>query len=183
MIQTASRRLSISSLEKQFPGATILDVTSRGTHPWVRFSPFYPHGSIPVPFSPGTTGASVEGIWQALKVFETSDVDGTKLSITNMKGLKRTNRKYGRVMGHRAGLEGTVLLPYLDARQQIYLPCYLWVLQNALADEVEELRRLSENGNVVLLDYETNDDVFDLRRPLSHAGLIKRFMENNWPGA
>lgn len=33
--------------------ATILDLTSRGEHPWVMFSPFWPHGEIPVPFSPG----------------------------------------------------------------------------------------------------------------------------------
>lgn len=181
MIHIATRRSSISSIEKRYQGATILDVTSRGPSPWVHFSPFYPHGAIPVPFSPGVTGASVEGIWQALKVFETSDVDSSKLAVANMKGLKRTSRKNGRVLGHRAGLEGDVLLSYLDARKQIYLPCYLWVLQNAVISEVEELRKLSSTNDLVLLDYETNDDIFDLRRPLSHAGLIKRFIENNWP--
>ncbi|TDD65424.1 hypothetical protein E1298_41375, partial [Actinomadura rubrisoli] len=28
-------------------GALVLDVTSRGDEPWVRFSPFYPHGGYP----------------------------------------------------------------------------------------------------------------------------------------
>jgi hypothetical protein len=43
--------------------------------PWVRFSPFYPHGDILVPLWLGLTAASVEGIWQGLKVFERADVE------------------------------------------------------------------------------------------------------------
>ncbi len=180
-IQIASRRGSAASLAKRYHNATIIDVTSRGELPWVRFSPFYPHGSIPIPFSPDLTGASVEGIWQALKVFESSDVDTSKLAVTNMKGIKRTSRKFGRVLGHRAGIDGKELLTYLDARQQIYLPCYRWVLENVLTDEINQLRALSSTKDVVLLDYETNDDVLDLSRPLSHAGLVKRYIEDSWP--
>jgi hypothetical protein len=87
------------------PAATVVDVTSRGPHPWVRFSPFYPHGGIPVPLSPGVTGTSVEAIWQALKVFESAGVDRALLRTTRMTGLKRTVRRYGPVLGHRAGLD------------------------------------------------------------------------------
>ncbi|WP_419724253.1 DUF6939 family protein, partial [Mycolicibacterium mageritense] len=77
-------------------GVVIHDVTSRGPEPWVKFSPFYPHGGIPVPFTPGRTAMSVEGIWQALKVFADDDVDESKLDVTTMRGLKRTERRYGR---------------------------------------------------------------------------------------
>lgn len=180
-IEIGSRRLNSASLAKRYPGATILDVTSAGGEPWVRFSPFYPHGAIPVPFSPGIEGASVEGIWQALKVFEKYDVDLKKLSVTGMKGIKRTSRSYGKVLGHRQGIDGRHLLSYLDARKQIYLPSYLWVLENSLTEQVEELRSLTSKGPVILLDYEVNCDVSDLSRPLSHAGLIKRYLENDWP--
>lgn len=31
--------------------------------------------NIPIPFSPNYTGASVEGIWQGLKVFVDEDID------------------------------------------------------------------------------------------------------------
>jgi hypothetical protein len=65
----ASRRTSAASLQRRFGDAALIDVTSQGPEPWVRFSPFYPHGEIPVPLSPGHTAASVEGIWQGLKVF------------------------------------------------------------------------------------------------------------------
>lgn len=66
-----SRRASVNKLSKVYPDAVIIDVTSRGCKPWVRFSPFYPHGGIPVPFSPEKFSMTVEGIWQGLKVFET----------------------------------------------------------------------------------------------------------------
>ena len=169
------------SIEKKFPGATLIDVTSKGGEPWVRFSPFFPHGDIPVPFSPGETSMSVEGIWQGLKVFEEADVDPDKLRITTMKGIKRSVRKFGRVLGHRQGLEGEQLLPYAEARRQIYLPSYRWILDNRLQQEIAQLRQLGEKGTVVLLDYEINQDLDNLSRPLSHAGLLLRYLEDRWP--
>jgi hypothetical protein len=181
MITIDSRRKSSGTLGRLYPAAKILDVTSRGDEPWVRFSPFYPHGGIPVPFSPTATASSVEGIWQALKVFESADVDLSRLSVTTMSGLKRTVRRNGRVLGHRAGLDGDRLLAYGEARRTIYLPTYRWVLENRLVDEVERLKELAHDGDVVLLDYETNGDVNDLSRPLSHASLVAAYVCGNWP--
>jgi hypothetical protein len=178
----ANRRSKHDNLRKKYGDEiNIIDVTSRGLEPWARFSPFYPHCDIPVPFSPGVVGASVEGIWQALKVFETEDVDGSILEVINMKGLKRSGRRLGNVLGHRAGFGGKDLLPYLEARKQIYLPCYKWVLENRLQAEVAELRRQMVSKTVILLDYNTNCDVEDLSRPLSHAGLVKLYIEGGWP--
>ncbi|GAA1992271.1 DUF6939 family protein [Kitasatospora viridis] len=178
-IHVASRRRSPATLATMFPGAQVIDVTSKASEPWVRLSPFYPHGGIPVPFTPGVTSQSVEGIWQALKVFESTDVDPAKLDITSMKGLKRTVRRYGAVRGHRAGLHGDELLPYETARRVIYLPAFRWVLDNRVGDLVRELRDMQD---VVLLDYTTNGDVADPRTPLSHAALIQRYAEGDWPG-
>ena len=110
----ANRRRAPAGLEREHPGALVLDLTSKGPEPWVAFSPFYPHGDIPVPFTPGVTSQTVEGIWQALKVFESVGVDPSKLVVSSMKGIKRTFRRYGRVRGHREGLEGERLLPYVE---------------------------------------------------------------------
>lgn len=79
-----------ATIEKRFPGSQIVDVTSKGPQPWVKFSPFYLHGSLPVPLTPGRTSESVEGIWQGLKVFESADVDEVVLENRTMRGLKRT---------------------------------------------------------------------------------------------
>jgi len=177
----ASRRASPTSLQRRFGAVPLIDVTSHGLEPWVRFSPFYPHGDIPVPLSPGYTAASVEGIWQALKVFERADVDFTKLTNTTMRGLKRSVRSLGAVCGHRAGIAGSELLDYATARRHIYLPAYRYILDHRLQDELAELRRLGATQTVVLLDYETNADLDDLSRPLSHAGLIGSYLAGAWP--
>ena len=181
-IHIASRRRTAQSIAKAFPGARVLDVTSRGPEPWVRLSPFYPHGGIPVPYSPGVTSASVEGVWQALKVFEAADVDPRSLTVTTMSGIKRTARRYGAVLGHRRGLHGGTLLGYEAARRQLYLPSYRWVLEGPARPIVDELRELRRECDVVLLDYTTNGEVADLSRPLSHAALVGLFVEDRWPG-
>ena len=62
---------------------------------FVRFSPFYPNGGIPVPFT-DDVAVSVEGIWQGLKVFEDADVDTFFFSKRDMKNLKRTVLFVGR---------------------------------------------------------------------------------------
>ena len=168
-------------LDRQHGSRPRLDVTSKGPEPWVRFSPFYPHGNIPVPLSPGVMGASVEGIWQGLKVFEGSDVDLDSFTNTTMRSLKRTERKFGKVLGHRAGVTGERLLTYQEARYQIYLPAYRWVLEHCLQNELKNLQEMSRSDTIVLLDYETNGDIEDLSKPLSHASLIVRYIEGRWP--
>ncbi|MEC3892988.1 DUF6939 family protein [Nocardiopsis sp. LDBS1602] len=177
-IHVASRRRSPASLAAAFPEAEIIDTTSRAPEPWVRLSPFFPHGGIPIPFEEDLTGASVEGIWQGLKVFEGSDVDPSRFDVTTMRGLKRTVRRYGPVLGHRAGPRGDRLLPYEAARRLIYLPVYRWVLEHRVADLVERLRAKEE---VVLLDHTTNGDVSDPSSPLSHAALVRSYVEDAWP--
>jgi hypothetical protein len=175
----------VASLTADFPGVQIIDATSKAREPWVRLSPFYPHGGIPVPFCQDVTAQSVEGIWQALKVFEHADVDPAKLQVTTMRGLKRTVRRYGPVRGHRAGLDGDRLLDYETARRLIYLPSYRWILDHRASDLIERLRELADRTEVVLLDYTTNGDVTDLAKPLSHAALIQRYIEglsSGWPG-
>lgn len=176
-----SRRKKLASVQKLRPGATIIDVTSKGAEPWVRFSPFFPHGGIPIPNSPQESAQSVEGLWQGLKVFEREDIDASKWAITTMSGIKRGGKSRGAVRGHRFGVGSAVLLGYRDARFQIYLPAYKWVLENRLTAQVAELRRLAAEKPLVLLDYETNADVEDLSSPLSHAALVKYHLEGTWP--
>ena len=48
-----SRRRKLENIQKEYPEViTIIDVTSKREKPWIKFSPFYPHGKIPIPFSP-----------------------------------------------------------------------------------------------------------------------------------
>lgn len=176
-----SKRKKLETIQKVYPTAIVLDLTSNGEMPWIKFSPFYPHGRIPIPFSPGFVAESVEGIWQGLKVFESTDIDVACFAIKTMKGIKRTERRYGKVLGHRQGVTGESLLSYREARYQIYLPVYKWVLDNCLQTETVRLRQISHEQDIVLLDYETNSDIDDLTKPLSHVSLVVRYIEDKWP--
>lgn len=154
-------------------GYIIIDVTSTSYDATFRkFSPAYPHGSIPVPGASLPLAAeSVEGIWQGLKVFEREGADLKRLASKSAKCAKRAaGERRGRVLGHAYG---SALLGYADARRQIYLPAYQHVLAHSLDKEVALLRGLLDEGQkLCFLDYETNADVADTSRPLSHASLL-----------
>lgn len=178
MLIVKNKRCSVDKLKKEYPGCIIIDVTSKGDGEWKKLSPFFPHGQIPVPFSDGVFAMSVEGIWQGLKVFENIGVDRDSFKNNTMKNIKRTCRKYGKCLGHRKGVWGTELLSYIDARKQIYVPSYNWMLENKCKPLVSKLKDLSKQQTVILLDYDTNCDIEDSAKPLSHASLICRFIES-----
>jgi hypothetical protein len=186
MIYIKNKKSKIENLKKKYPNALILDVSSKGGQPWMRLSPFYPHGKIPIPpykkdIEPQNFSQTVEGIWQGLKVFESKDIDISKFEITNMEGIKRTVRKFGKPLGHRFGIGSNQLLDYSTARKEIYLRAYAWVLDNLLGDVIIQLKELAEKQDLILLDYNTNEDLENYRQPLSHAGLVKRYLFKKYP--
>lgn len=181
MITIESKRKKSENILKKYPGAIIADVTSQAKDGLVRLSPFYPHGGIPVPFSEEYTATCVEGIWQGLKVFENEDIDISMFLNDTMKGIKRTVRKHGRVLGHRKGVHGTEILGYVEAKHQIYIPAYRWMLEYRAMDIIERLRKASETKTIVLLDYNTCCNVDDETKPLSHAYLVKAYTEGLYP--
>jgi hypothetical protein len=183
MIYIDNKKKKEKTLLAKYPNAKIVDVTSKATTALVKLSPFYPHGDIPIPFSEDRTAKSVEGIWQGLKVFESANIDEAMFYNDTMKDIKRTVRKYGKPLGHRKGVNGTELLNYIDARIQIYLPSYLWVLENKVTEIIERLKEASQKEDIVLLDYETNCDVLNPKKPLSHAFLVKAYVEGVYPKA
>lgn len=73
---------SFRKIMNDYPGYTIVDLTSKsnynigltkeddnkpGSIPAYRFSPFYPHGGIPIPGFQDLTATCVEAVWQGLK--------------------------------------------------------------------------------------------------------------------
>jgi hypothetical protein len=182
MIIIESKRKKAATILKKYPNAILADVTSGAKDGLVKLSPFYPHYGIPVPFSEGYTATCVEAIWQGLKVFESSDVDVQMFQNDTMKNIKRTVRRFGKPLGHRKGVHGTELLGYIEARKQIYIPTYKWILDNKVSDIIDRLRDASNSGKIiVLLDYDTNADVENAKKPLSHASLIKAYAEGTYP--
>ena len=55
---------------------------------------------------------------------------------------------------------------------------YEHVLRAYLANEVLLLKGLVDEGNrVIFLDYDTNEDIENPAKPLSHASVLKRWIE------
>ena len=184
MIYVENKRRKIEHIKKQYPDADILDVTSTSNLKYAQLlSPFYPHGNIPIPFSQGYTSCCVEGIWQGLKVFESYGIDMNSFSNKTMVGLKRTISRYGHILGHQKGINSNELLGYFEARMLIYLPSYRWVLENVpeVVENIERIKQKSITTDIVFLDYNTNIDFCDISSPISHAGLIKLYIEGRYP--
>lgn len=185
MIYVVNKRRKMESIWKQYPGADIFDVTSSSTLKDARLlSPFFPHGGIPIPGdSRGMTSVSVEGIWQGLKVFENEGICLDSFNNTTMKNLKRTIRTHGKPLGHQYGVYSGELLDYLTARIRIYLPSYKYVLDNvdSVKEFVTRIKERSLVNDIVFLDYDTNCDYLNTKAPLSHAGLLKMFIEGCYP--
>jgi len=184
MIYIASRRSKIENVQKKYPEAVILDITSASDKKYAQWlSPFFPHYNIPIPFTENLTATCVEAVWQGLKVFQDQDVDFNTFRNDTMKGLKRTVRRFGSPLGHRKGGYGSELLGYAEARMMIYLPTYKWVLDNVdyVHNTVMKIKEQSKIQDIVFLDYNTSTDVYDTSKPLSHANLVKLYIEENYP--
>lgn len=181
MIIIESKRKKALTILKKYPDAILADVTSGAKDDLVKLSPFFPHYGIPVPFSDGYTATCVEAVWQGLKVFESCDVDVQMFQNDTMKNIKRTVRRFGKPLVHRKGVYGTELLGYIEARKLIYIPTYRWVLENKVVSIIERLKEASKTKTIVLLDYDTNADVENTKKPLSHASLIKAYVEGIYP--
>ena len=177
MIVIKNKKCKIENILKEYPDAEIFDVTSKGEYK--KLSPFYPHGGIPIPFSGSVTSASVEGIWQGLKVFANEGIDFSCFTNRTMKNLKRTARVHGRTIGHQKGLGSKQLLEYIEARKQIYVPSYFWMLEHKCQKEIQYFIDLLKAGKIIVfLDYDTNGDIEDYTTPLFHASLLKRYIES-----
>jgi hypothetical protein len=177
MIYVESKKKKDKTIKQKYSDAYIVDLTSNSESEFIKFSPFYPHDNIPVPFSQNTFSCSVEGIWQGLKVFENNDIDISKFQINNMKGIKRTVRVFGKIIGHRDGVNGVNILDYKTARFEIFIKSYNWILEYKLKKQTETLIDLAKKRDLVLLDYETNIDLNNFKKPISHAGLVKKYID------
>ena len=165
MIYIENKKRKLEKIKEEYPNAIILDITSNSETRYAKIlSPFYPHGNIPIPFTDGLKATCVEAVWQGLKVFENAGVDFATFKNDTMRDLKRTVRKY-------------------EARMLIYLPTYKWVLDNVpeVHHVIERIKAQSKIQDIVLLDYNTNIDFRDISKPLSHAGLVKLYIDGKYP--
>lgn len=75
------------------------------------------------------------------------------------------------------------MLDYASARQLIYLPTYKWVLDNVdcVHSVILKISEQAQKQDIVFLDYNISTDVYDYSKPLSHAYLVKLYIEGRYP--
>ena len=73
------------------------------------------------------------------------------------------------------------LLDYFSARMRIYLPTYKYILENQAHNLVMKIAERAKDHDIIFLDYNTNTEVRDISSPISHAGLVKLYIEGNYP--
>lgn len=177
----------------------VIDVTSRATDKYQRLSPFYPHASadgqplLPIPGAEhlGWQSYSVEGIWQGLKCIVSENArapsasmaaqyagapEGTDVSKFRNRSMTKLKRK-GRPEGH-VWMADNSRLGYVEARRKIYLPAYRHMLREHAQDLLADMREILRTQPITLLDYDTNADVENTKRPLAHASIIRAELMN-----
>ncbi len=185
MIVVESIKTRQEELQRKYSNAILCDVTDKSPYLGLKqLSPFYPWDEIPVSFSPGVYARSVAAVWDGLKVFENADVDIKTFSNYNRRNIIHENQYYGKILGHRKGIYGETLLNYQDAREKIYIPTYKWMLEHKAYKSIIKIRDFCQKQpekTLILLDYQTNCDIYNIREPLSHAFLIKAYVEGIHP--
>jgi len=147
-----------------------INVSSYGNAPYNVFSPFTysPDFKIPVPGQHDTYASSVESIWQGLKVI------GGKTDF-EMFGRKPKKRS-GLVDGH---LLGEDIVGTSEARDRIYKPSYFFYVGRLVPSGIKEdiIKRALENS-VYFYDVDSNMDMNDESRSLSHSVFLKQFFDS-----
>lgn len=140
-------------------GFKVIDLTRDSTDEVYRkFHPSFPHGDVPIPEFPEYTAQSVEGIWEGLKMFETTGVDESKFHCTVPNHLARTEAFYGKYLGHRFGVN--TILTKDEAFDKIFVPLYRWQVLVKLEKEFRILQNLYPTQPMVWL-VDRKEDRYD----------------------
>lgn len=177
MIIIEEKQKSFNSLQTKFPYSIIIDVSSKTKSVFAQLSPKYLHDGIPVPNSGWLTANSVEGIWQGLKVFEKEDIDKRYFEYDSINNQKRTTLDCGKMLGHRYGTNGVEILNHADAERRLFIPTYRWVLDYKLQDVISYLRNINNSKTIVLFDSGFNGELGNCVDHISHAYLLKAYVE------
>jgi hypothetical protein len=161
---------------EEVEGEECLCLAHDADDPWRKFSPQYQHGQIPVPGMKGMYAESIQGLWEGMKLI-------------GPKGKKgRINPGYFTGPGRfRALKEGEWCSGFsydgrqigmAEARIRIFLPCYVWMIQNHCADLLGNIKIRASRQDIWLYDKIGNVDPTDTSMEISHAAIVVAFLNN-----
>lgn len=140
---------------RKYMGKVYIDLTNR----FNKLSPYFNHGGIPIPNTPKVEMNSVSAVWNALCI-KSEKLDCSKF---------------------RKGLNINEYWNYVEARKNILIPIYRWVLENKVFDIILELRKFVPQTDIVIIDNSINCDIDNTDKPFSFAFLLKSFIEGEKP--
>lgn len=168
--------------------ALIAHISTDNTAHFRALHPTFPHGKIPIPGADATAehrhAASVEGLYEGMKVFSNATISYASMENTDMRNIKRyQSASKGQFQGYKEALNSNVLLNELQARQKLYLPAYKFVLDGAAHSYLEPLMdALAQGKKVVLVDSKKQQHkISDEQHPISYALLIALYLKNEYP--
>lgn len=152
-----------------------IDVSNKTTSEWRVLAPIFNHGDIPVPGMPGVCSRTIEGLWEGLKRFE-QEGENLALLESDKPKKRRVTEATGKLLGYRYG--DAVLTNEVEARQMIFIPAYVRMVENcpAARAKFDELLELSKTHTLHLYDGEENGDRRDAR-PYSYAALLAELLK------
>ncbi len=160
MIILESKIENIQKIKREKPGAIIVDVTIDSNSEYRKLHPSFDWGNIPFPYEYGlVTATSVKAVWNTLKIKENDN------------------------SGFRRDSYSNTIYDYLEARKKLFIPTYRWMLEYNAAKIIKEMRRANQDKTLVLYGIEDNYKIENLDKPLSHAFLIKAYVEGLAPFA
>ncbi len=153
-----------------------VDISERAEAPWDRFDPWYEHGQIPVPGFWGMQSVTVAGIMESMKCIGEEGKRG-KISLGYLVGGRRTREiPEGHWMtGYQVKSSRGDLT---QARRDVFVPAYQWVLRNKVSEQVARLRVLGQKDDVAIYDGLENADLED-PRPLSYGALLCAYLNRD----
>ena len=149
-------------------GSQWYDVSSSGEAPLDRLSPFFPHGGIPIPGLESQQADSVEGIWQGLKVIRGKTAPRYFVGSGRKRGGKPTGHQFG---------ESKRLLGLEEARRKIYIPAYVWMLEQRIDPTILENFVEQAFRGVPQCFYDRQDNgSIGKDAPLAHAAVLVDYL-------
>jgi len=184
-----SRKMSEEDIRALYgDDVMIANISTDNTAKFRYLHPTFPHGGIPVP---GATSdddvqlaASVEGLYEGLKVFTNTGISTTSMTNTDMRNIKRyQSQSKGKFLGYKGNIHNDALLNEEEAREAIYLPAFKYVLDGPANAYLHPLiEALDEGRRVVLVDSKKQQHkLSDTQHPVSYAVLIASYLKGTYP--
>lgn len=143
-----------------------------------RFSVFNPFhfdhmAVIPVP-GQNEFACSIESIWQGLKIIDGQTDFAMFKRVPSKRPSDSMRQRMDYVYEETKFLFGKFVIDLISARFVIYLPTYLYVLENLVSTAIiEEIFDTLQCGcDVIFYDWDDNHDITDPSSSFSHSAIL-----------